>query len=102
MSDTMSSSDWHRAFEVVTNERDELQGAFEAQKVAMKALNEFHKKEIATLKKALEYMADESNWYDDDGSYRMKRPGGSQKSGIFLTSHTLLPWVFATEALGGG
>ena len=43
-------------------------------------------KQLAQARKALEYLADESNWDQDDDGYRLKRPGGVRQAGIFQVS----------------
>ena len=54
---------------------------------------------VRELEEALKYLADENSWSVEDGSYQMKRPGGSQHVGIFLSSHFLNPWVYAKQSL---
>ena len=46
---------------------------------------------------ALKYLADESNWDNDQDGYRLIRPGGFRQEGIFQISRNLNPWLFARD-----
>src|SRR3990167_2622429 len=54
---------------------------------------------ICGMKKGLEYLADESHWDEEEGMYKLRRPGGGGQQGIFLISRNLNPWLFAQNAL---
>lgn len=59
-------------------------------------------KENLELRQALRYLADEGNYdkhEEDEDYYRLVRPGGARKEGIFSLSRHLCAWVYA-EAVG--
>ena len=51
------------------------------------------------LLKGLKYLADESNWDNDQDGYRLIRPGGFRQEGIFQVSRNLNPWLFAKDVV---
>ena len=46
---------------------------------------------------ALQYMADQSNWLEEDDFVKLKRPGGGRQEGIIMWSHDIRPWAYLRD-----
>jgi hypothetical protein len=42
-------------------------------------------------------MSNKENWIEEDGWFKLKRPGGGRREGILLISNDIVPYIYLKD-----